>query len=75
MDQEMRPAVKSLLLLLLFKDFIYLFMETQGVGQRHRQREKQVPCTETSVGLNPRTLGSQPELKADKRMWVSDEKM
>ena len=29
------------------------------------QREKQAPCEEPNVGLNPRTPGSQPELKAD----------
>ena len=33
--------------------------------QRHRQREKQAPCREPDVGLDPRTLGSQPELKPD----------
>ena len=46
------------------KYFIYLFMrDTQK--QRHRQREKQASCEEPDVGLNPRTLGSQLELKAD----------
>ena len=29
------------------------------------QREKQAPCEEPNVGLNPRTPGSQPEPKAD----------
>ena len=33
--------------------------------QRHRQREKQAPCKEPDVGLDPRTPGSHPELKAD----------
>ena len=33
--------------------------------QRHRQREKQAPCREPDAELDPRTLGSQPELKAD----------
>ena len=33
--------------------------------QRHRQREKQAPRAEPNLGLDPRTLGSQPELKAD----------
>ena len=33
--------------------------------ERHRQREKQVPCREPDAGLNPRTLGSRPEPKAD----------
>ena len=33
--------------------------------QRPRQREKQAPCGEASVGFDPRTPGSRPELKAD----------
>ena len=39
--------------------------DTQRERQRHRQREKQAPCREPNVGLDPRTLGSHPELKAD----------
>ena len=46
------------------KDFIYLFMRDTE-RQKHRQREKQAPCRELDMGLNPRTLGSQPEPKAD----------
>ena len=39
--------------------------ETQREGgQRHSQREKQTPCRETDVGLDPGTLGSCPEPKA-----------
>ena len=30
-----------------------------------RQREKQIPRREPNMGLDPRTLGSQPEPKAD----------
>ena len=33
--------------------------------QRHKQREKQAPCGQPDVGLDPRTLGSHPEPKAD----------
>ena len=33
--------------------------------QRQRQREKQAPCREPDVGLDPRTPGSLPEPKAD----------
>ena len=34
--------------------------------QRHRQREeKQAPCREPDVGLDPRTPGSRPGSKAD----------
>ena len=32
--------------------------------QRHRQREKQAPCREPDVGLDPRSPGSRPGLKA-----------
>lgn len=34
---------------------------------KHRQREeKQAPCREPDVGLDPRTPGSHLELKADR---------
>ena len=33
--------------------------------RRHRQREKQAPCENPDVGLQPGTPGSQPESKAD----------
>ena len=58
---------------IILKDFIYLFMrntkreresEREREKQRYRQREKQTPCREPDVGLNPRTLGSCPGLKA-----------
>ena len=39
-------------------------LETQRKRQRHRQREKQDPCREPHVGINPRTLGPRPEPKA-----------
>ena len=32
--------------------------------QRHRQREKQAPCREPDAGLDPRSPGSGPKLKA-----------
>ena len=32
--------------------------------QRHRQREKQAPCREPNMGLDPRTPGSHPGPKA-----------
>ena len=34
-------------------------------NQRQRQREKEAPCGEPDVGLDPRTPGSHPEPKAD----------
>ena len=36
--------------------------------QRHRQREKQAPCRESNVGLDPGTPGSCPEPKADAQL-------
>ena len=33
--------------------------------QKYRKKEKQPACGEPNVGLDPRTLGSQPEPKAD----------
>ena len=33
--------------------------------QRHRRRDKQAPCREPDVGLDPKTPGSRPEPKAD----------
>ena len=33
--------------------------------QRHRQKEKQTPHREPNVGLDPGTLGSHSEPKAD----------
>ena len=38
---------------------------THTQRQRHRQGKKQAPCREPDVGLDPRTLGSHPDPKAD----------
>ena len=51
--------------LYIFKILFISSWETQRQRQRHRQKEKQAPCGEPNVGLDPRTLGSQPEPKAD----------
>ena len=37
-------------------------------GQRHRQREKQAPCREPDMGLDPGSPGSHPEPKADAQL-------
>ena len=39
--------------------------DTHTQRQRYRQREKQAPCREPDVGLDPRTPGSHPGPKAD----------
>ena len=54
---------------LLFKDFIYLFMrdtkrERERERQRHRQQEKQASHREPEMGLDPGSLGSRPGPKA-----------
>ena len=47
------------------KDFIYFFMIEKD---RDRGREKQAPCRQPDVGLNPRTPGSCPGPKADTQL-------
>ena len=42
--------------------------DTKRERQRHRQREKQAPHEEPNVGLDPETLGSHPEPKADAQL-------
>ena len=60
-----------------FKKIIYLFIyfiylsprDIERERQRHRQREeKEAPCKEPKVGLNPGTPGSSPEPKADTQL-------
>ena len=43
-------------------------MRDAGERQRHRQREKQAPCREPNVGLDPGSPGSCPVLKADSQL-------
>ena len=50
--------------LLLFFLRFYLFIGTEREGQRHRQREKQAPCREPDVGLDPGSPRSHPRLQA-----------
>ena len=49
---------EMMLLTVLKKSYVF-------IHERHRQREKQAPCREPDVGLDPRTPGSHPEAKAD----------
>ena len=42
--------------------------DTERERQRHRQREKQAPCRKPDMGLDPGTLGSCPEPKADAQL-------
>ena len=67
----------SLFSIIFFKDFIYLFDRDRQREGEHKQgeweRKKQAPsragspvrCREPDAGLDPRTLGSRPEPKAD----------
>ena len=53
--------------LFLFFLRLYLFTHERRrgwAGQRYRQREKQAPCREPDVGLDPESPGSHPGLKA-----------
>ena len=50
---------------LFFFKILFIYHERHRERQRHRKREKQAPCEEPDVGLNPRILGSRPEPKAD----------
>lgn len=43
--------------------------EKERERQRHRQREKQAPCRKPDMGVNPKTPGSHPELKAVLNHW------
>ena len=43
---------------------MYLSMR-HGERQKHRQREKQAPCGEPDVGLDPGTPGSCTDPEAD----------
>ena len=54
----------SLFSFAFLKKFYLFIHDTERERQRHRQREKQTPCGELNAGLDPRTLGSQPEPKA-----------
>ena len=47
---------------LIFKISYLLARDTQR--QRHRQKEKQAPCREPDVGLDPGSPGSHPGLQA-----------
>ena len=43
---------------------MYLFMrETERERPKHKQREKQAPCREPDVGLDPRSPGLRSGLK------------
>ena len=50
---------------LFIKRFYFFIHKRHRERQRHRQREKQSPCREPDVGLDPRTLSSHYEPKAD----------
>ena len=49
----------------------YLFiLDTHKERQRHRQREKQAPCREPDMGLDPGTQGSRPGPKAGAHLLI-----
>lgn len=55
--------MREFLKVLLFKRFMYSREIHREVETR--QREKQAPCKEPDVGLDPETPESHPEPKAD----------
>ena len=54
--------------LFVFKDFIYLFMRDTHREAEMQAEEKQAPWREPNTGLNPRTPGSRPGLKAGAKL-------
>ena len=48
----------------LFKKFYLSIHDRHRKRQRHKQREKQAPCREPAMGLDPRIPGSRPRPKA-----------
>ena len=55
-------TVHLILFLISFKDFIYS-RETHREKEAETQREKQAPCKEPNMGLDPWSPGSHPGLK------------
>ena len=58
----------ELTLFLFFLKILFISQETHTEKQRHRQREKQAPCREPDVGLDPGSLGSRPGPKAGSKL-------
>ena len=57
------PIILWLAVDIFFLRFHLFIHESHTERQRHRQMEKQAPCREPDVGLDPGTPGSRPELK------------
>ena len=70
---ENREVLRDLLNYLFLKKIIYLFMtERERERERERwQKEKQAPCREPEVGLDPRSPGSHPGLKVALNRWAT----
>ena len=60
-----RKESLSHVFILFFLRFYLFTHETHRERQRHIQGEKQAPCREPDVGLDPRTPGPHHEPKAD----------
>ena len=52
-------------LFLFFKILFIYSLETHRERGRDTGREKQAPCGKPNTGLDPKSPGSRPELKAD----------
>ena len=53
---------------LFIRRFYFFIHERQRDTHTHRQREKQAPCREPDVGLDPGTPGSRPGPKAGAKL-------
>ena len=65
-DSEDQPPNPSRGHIFFFFKILFIYSwDIHRERQRHRQREKQAPQGELDAGLDPRTLGSGSEPKAD----------
>ena len=70
----MRIDLFSFLILFFFLRFYLFIHEIERERERDRQtqvREKQAPCREPDVGLDPGSPGSRPGLQAVLNRWAT----
>ena len=58
-----------LIIKVFFFKILFIHERYRKRGKRHRLREKQIPCREPDVGLDPGVPGSHPEPKAQLNIW------
>ena len=67
---EKRMNIWGIHFFFFFKILFIYSWETQN--EREKQREKQAPCKEPDVGLDPETPGSRPGPKADDQSLIPE---